>query len=173
MGYSFHRSTAPVISVKVEWETIWLGGHWRSQPEAFRFKLFLAWRSFCEAGCSKRLTKEHACLPLAGTDSQHISGGYVALSVPAGKQGRAKDKASGVLIPREQLQGTEQLGAPRTPGSESSIKNFERKRHISTPISLPRRPHIKGVLGCRELVSWVARGPSCWKPEGQDPKARP
>lgn len=97
---SFHRSTAPVISVRAEWETTWLGGHWRSQPEAFKVKLFLARCSFCEAGCSRGSQRNTpGCLWQALIHSP-VSGGYAAVSLPSQEGRQSQGQVIGSAHPQ-------------------------------------------------------------------------
>lgn len=87
---------------------------------------------------------------------------------------RSQGSTIRICISREPRQGAEQLGASGTPGSESSIRNFKRKTHISTLGSLPRRPTHQRGPQMQELVSRPDQVCSeSWKPKGWDQRACP
>ena len=106
--------------------------------------------------------------------SQRETPSREALSLPSQEVVRSQGTAIRICISREPRQGPEQLGASGTPGSESSIRNFERKTHISTPVSLPRGPTHQRGPQMQELVSRPDQVCSeSWRPKGWDQRACP
>lgn len=108
------------------------------------------------------------------TSRAEFLGAILLSPAPDRKPGRAKDRASKSLILREQLQGTEQLGVLGTPGSESLLRNVERKTQLHCGLPPTRIHTSKGSSNAGNLVGWVDRAcPECWTPEGWDRKAAP
>lgn len=127
-------------------------------------------------GCNQRCSCPH-CLwpgaPLGGCQAAEackgrsrpstgpgpVSGGRAALRLPGQEAVRGQGQDSTRSHPGGDFQGT-----PGSLAVKSSTGNSERKTHISTLAPAHADPHIKWVLGCRDLVSWVAQfAPSAGK----------
>lgn len=141
------------------------GGSGRRHSDSTRFE---AGAPSVRLAGPRSLQRNAPYLPLRQVWIQStVSRACAALSLPSQEAMQSGGQTFRILIRREPVQGTEQLGAPGTPSGESSMRTFERKTHISTLVSLSRGSTHQRGPEIQELVSRAGRVcPECWKPEG-------